>query len=168
MNIFACFYFRAARLEREKRENKCSAKSSTFTVYCAMIWLKSPIIWGLCLNIVLIGCDIWYRAILGQVCLTSPGVTGGSKIFSKIFSKSLLKSSLNAPIIWILYWLVVTWSHTELWAGVLLYNLTSGGGTCVVSRAQYHAYYTKDLCILICRFLIVSLVFKFAILNFPT
>ena len=26
------FYFRAARLEREKRENKCSAKISTFTV----------------------------------------------------------------------------------------------------------------------------------------
>ena len=33
MNIFARFYFRAARLEREKRENKCSAKISTFTVY---------------------------------------------------------------------------------------------------------------------------------------
>ena len=33
MNIFACFfYFRAARLEREKRENKCSVKISTFTV----------------------------------------------------------------------------------------------------------------------------------------
>ena len=32
MNIFARFYFRAARLEREKRENKCSAKISTFTV----------------------------------------------------------------------------------------------------------------------------------------
>ena len=32
MNIFARFYFRAARLEREKRENKCSAKVSTFTV----------------------------------------------------------------------------------------------------------------------------------------
>ena len=28
MNIFARFYFRAARLEREKRENKCSAKIS--------------------------------------------------------------------------------------------------------------------------------------------
>ena len=33
MNIFMCFYFRAARLEREKRENKCSAKISTFTVF---------------------------------------------------------------------------------------------------------------------------------------
>ena len=32
MNIFAGFYFRAARLEREKRENKGSAKISTFTV----------------------------------------------------------------------------------------------------------------------------------------
>ena len=33
MNIFARFYFRAARLEREKRKNKCSAKISTFTVF---------------------------------------------------------------------------------------------------------------------------------------
>ena len=32
MNIFARFYFRAARLECEKHENKCSAKISTFTV----------------------------------------------------------------------------------------------------------------------------------------
>ena len=32
MNIFVHFYFRAARLEREKRENKCSVKISTFTV----------------------------------------------------------------------------------------------------------------------------------------
>ena len=33
MNIFARFYFSAARLERERRENKCSAKMSTFTVF---------------------------------------------------------------------------------------------------------------------------------------
>ena len=33
MNIFARFYFRADKLEREKRENKRSAKISTFTVY---------------------------------------------------------------------------------------------------------------------------------------
>ena len=40
MNIFVCFYFRAARLEREKCENKCSAKMSTFTVS----WLSQLII----------------------------------------------------------------------------------------------------------------------------
>ena len=37
MNIFACFYFRAARLEREKRENKCRAKISTFTVHLILM-----------------------------------------------------------------------------------------------------------------------------------
>ena len=34
MNIFVRFYFGASRMEREKRENKCSAKMSTFTVHC--------------------------------------------------------------------------------------------------------------------------------------
>ena len=33
MNIFVCFYFRAARLVREMRENKTTANISAFTVH---------------------------------------------------------------------------------------------------------------------------------------
>ena len=46
MNIFARFYFRAARLEREKCENKCSAKISTFTVPGTDMKISHRIIFG--------------------------------------------------------------------------------------------------------------------------
>ena len=60
MNIFARFYFRAARLEREKRENKCSANISTFTVFCHHIWPEGK---QMCVVLHLFVCNLVIKAM---------------------------------------------------------------------------------------------------------